>query len=223
MLVLGACDAGTNSGGLLKDLTQPKPAPKQISVAGNDVMISGPAGFCIDPTETKAQAKPAFVLLGSCQAISGSPLQARPNVPAILVATVSAKTKGAAIATAGPTLRKFFNSDAGRKALSRDGNPKTVTVLEMLVQNNVFYIHARDSSKNTLAGAGQEYWRALFNVNGRIVSASAVGLLDQPISSGAGFNTLKAFVNRIVTENAPNSASKPAKSFFEQLFKKQPI
>ena len=36
-----------------------------------------------------------------------------------------------------------------------------------LDKNGVFYIHARDSSSDTLAGAADDYWRALFDVNGR--------------------------------------------------------
>lgn len=228
-MVLGACENtgnGTTGGGNLK-LALPKAAPEQVSVSGKEVVIAGPHGFCVDPTETKDKVKSAFVLLGSCAAISNVPIKPRPEIPAILMATVSAKTDSAPIATSMDALSRFFESDAGRAALSRDGKAETVEVIETLGRGGAFYIHARDSSTDTLTGAGAEYWRALFNVKGRIISASVVGLEKHPISTTEGFDTLGAFADRIKTLNAqpapPPEESKPMLSFLNRLFNKDPI
>lgn len=196
LMVLGGCDELT-LGGNNSTIAAPKPAPEQVSVSNQEVTIAGPHGFCVDPTETRDRAKGAFVLLGSCAAISNAAHRPEPEVPAILMATVSGKTDSAPIATSTGALSRFFKSNAGRAALSRDGKAKTVEVIETLGRGGAFYIHARDSSTGTLAGAGDEYWRALFNVKGRIVSASVVALEDFPISKSEGFNTLGAFAQRI--------------------------
>ena len=229
LMVLGACDDtgnGITRGGNLK-LALPKPAPEQVSVSGKEVVIAGPHGFCIDPTEIKDKAKSAFVLLGSCAAISNVPIKPRPEIPAILMATVSAKTDGAPIATSMDALGRFFKSDAGRAALSRDGKAETVDVIETLGRNGAFFIHARDSSTDTLAGAGDEYWRALFNVKGRIISASVVGLEKHPITTSEGFETLGAFTDRIKRANAQATVTpdenKPALPFLKRLFNKDPL
>lgn len=216
-------------------LALPMSAPEQVRVSGNEVVIAGPHGFCIDPTETKDKAKSAFVLLGSCAAISNIPFKPSPEIPAILMATVSGKTDSAPIATSMAALTAFFKSEAGRAALSRDGKAQTVEVIETLGRNGAFYIHARDSSTDTLAGAGDEYWRALFNVKGRIVSASVVGLKEKPISTAEGFETLGAFADRIKRANAqgqtadvattpaPAPKKKPTFPFLKRLFNKDPI
>lgn len=203
LTVLGACDEITKS--ITEEpptTTAVAPAPEKIRVSGKDVVIAGPHGFCIDPTETRDSANSAFVLLGSCAAISNASHQPNPDIPAILMATVSRKSESAPIASSMASLTKFFESKTGRAALSRDGKAETVELIETLGKDGVFYIHARDSSTDTLTGAGDEYWRALFDVKGRIVSVSVVGLEDYPISTAAGFETLGEFANRIQRENA---------------------
>lgn len=200
LMVLGGCEKNGGDGKTgfdIANLTSPKPAPRHVQVSAKKVVIAGPRGFCVDPTQTRDKTKSAFVLLGSCRAISNSPLKAKPQVPAILVATVSGKTKSAPISSSTQTLERFFKSTEGRAALSRDSRADTVKVIETLSEGDIFYIHASDSSKDTLAGAGDEYWRALFNVKNRIVSASVIGLQEQPISSEAGLKTLKDFIKAI--------------------------
>ena len=229
LIVLGGCDdtKGTMAGRGKLRLALPMPAPEQIRVSSKQVVIAGPHGFCIDPTETKDRAKSAFVVLGSCAAISNIPLRPHPALPAILMATVSGETNSAPIADSGAALTEFFKSSAGRAALSRDGKAETVEVIETLVRDGAFYIHARDSSTATLAGAGDEYWRALFNINGRIISASVVGFKEQPISTTEGFETLGVFTSQIKKANALEvvkpTEPKPAVSFLTRLFNKEPI
>lgn len=204
LMALGGC-VDLNLGGGKPDSAAPTVttvAPEQISVSSKEVLIAGPHGFCIDPTQTKDKRKSAFVLLGSCAAISNAAHLPEPDVPAILMATVSGETDSAPIALSIDALTRFFKTDAGRAALSRDGKAETVEVIETLSRGGAFYIHARDTSTDTLAGAGDEYWRALFNVKGRIVSVLVVGLEDFPISKSEGFNTLGAFADRIKTMNA---------------------
>jgi len=117
------------------------------------------------------------------------------------------------------TLAVFFKSEDGRAALSRDGRASTVEVTETVGKDGVFYIHAKDSSEDTLQGAGDEYWRALFDLKGRIVSASVVGLEAKPISSKIAFDTLELFVARIKAANGAQASTNPSPSFLNRLLK----
>lgn len=218
---------GSGKSRLALPMLQTAKAPEQLRVSGKDVVIKGPHGFCIDLTETKDRAKSAFVVLGSCAAISNNPLRSRPAIPAILMATVSGKTDSTPIAASTTALGGFFGSDVGRKALSRDGRAETVTVIETLERDGAFYIHARDTSAGTLATAGDEYWRALFNIKGRIISASVVSLKEKPISTTEGFDTLGSFIAQIRAVNSPDAVL-PAKKetippFLKRLFNKDQL
>lgn len=176
-------------------------APDKVRVSEKKIVIAGPRGFCIDPAATRDNANSAFVLLGSCAAIANSASRPSPDITAILMASVSAEDAEVPIAQSMSRLAQFFNSASGHAVLSRDGQADTVEVLETREEGGMFFIHARDLSGGALPGAGDEYWRALFDVKGRIVSASVVGLQDRPISGATGLRTIKAFARRIRAEN----------------------
>lgn len=183
---LAACDAGTGA-----------QTTAQVTVSSAGVTIGGPAGFCVDRRSTKETDQGSFVLLGSCAAISGSATLQRPAAPALLMASVSGTGGGVSVAGSFATLDTFFGSEQGRAALSRTGDPATVKVLDTTGRGDVFYVHARDTSAAIAQRADEEYWRAIFNVKGRIVSASVMGLKDRPISSDTARQLLDRFVAQI--------------------------
>ncbi|MGO4914355.1 hypothetical protein [Pseudogemmobacter sp. W21_MBD1_M6] len=189
--MLAACDVGTG--------TQ---TTTQVTVSSAGVTIGGPAGFCVDRRSTTDSSTGSFVLLGSCAAIAGSATLQRPAAPALLMASVSGAGGGVSVADSFATLGTFFQSEQGRAALSRTGDPATVKVLDAAGQGDVFYVHARDTSAAIAQRADEEYWRAIFNVKGRIVSASVMGLKDRPISSDTARQILDRFVARIRALNA---------------------
>ncbi len=176
-------------------------APEKARVVQNTVTIAGPRGYCVDTTATRDDARGAFVLLASCASISGSARQPKPDHPAILTATVAAEESGRPIADSTDRLKAFFTSDAGRAALSKNGKAESVTVLSTSANDGVFYLHARDKSGALVSGAGEDYWRAMLDVKGRVVSASLVGVNNQPISDDAALATLQKFTRRIQREN----------------------
>lgn len=198
LVLLAACDSGSGSFGGL-GLFQG--APEKAVVAGKSVVIAGPPGYCVDTTATRDDATGAFVLLGSCASIANSAVARSPNIPGVLTASVSG-TSGSAIANSLDLLESFFTSQSGRAALARDGRAGSVRILQTRRQSGAFYIHVRDTSKNAMAGTSRDYWRGLFDVNGRIVTVSVVGFEGKPMSNAAGLATLDAFAARIRSENA---------------------
>lgn len=202
-LLLAACAGGPDvSMGGLGFL---RGAPEKVVVAGKSVVIAGPQGYCIDTTATRSSDTGAFVLLGSCASISNSPRAPTPRTPGLLTASVSG-TSGAAIGSSLDRLQAFFTSTSGRAALARDGNTASVKILETRRQGEAFYIHARDTSSNSIAGISQDYWRGLFDVRGRIVTVSVVGFETRPMSDAIGLATLDAFAARIKAENPSTEA-----------------
>ena len=180
---------------------QPGPdAPRRIAVSERGVIIAGPQGYCVDLPAARDTPLSAFVLLGSCAAIALSTGADQPTAPAVLTASVAWGGE-TPVADQHAALAGFFRSNAGRAALSRSGKPESVRVIEAWASDGVFYLHAQDSSPAGTPAVQPEFWRAVFDVQGRIVTLNVIGLQLRPLGPAAGRATLEAFVRQVLGEN----------------------
>ncbi|MBN2907654.1 MAG: hypothetical protein JXJ18_13170 [Rhodobacteraceae bacterium] len=203
-LALSGCvgtgpQAGSGTGGFAFS----RAAPQKLAVAGGTVTIAGPQGFCIDGRASRDGADGAFVLMASCAAITRNRKAPVPPEEALLTASVSPQPgPGGSAKDRALVLKRYFASDEGRAALARDGRPGSIAIDEMRDRDGLFLIHARDRSAGLASGLRDDFWRAIFEVNGRIVTASVVGMEAQPFSTSTGLNILRDFAARIRTESA---------------------
>ena len=154
-------------------------APERVQLP-DGLVVAGPRGWCVDRTTTRATADTAVV------------------VPGVVTVSIDGE------AGDGPpaeVLEQFFGTDAGRAALARDGRADSVTILETRRSRDTFFIHAEDSGSAQMPGAATDYWRALFDMDGRFVSVSLVGLSNKPIGSADGLATLQAQIDRLKSAN----------------------
>lgn len=177
-------------------------APTRMAVADGAVVVAGPDGYCIDKPASRRTGGGGFVLLASCTAVMRSAYAPRPQAPALLTASVTAEGLGTAVADQAERLTQFFKSAEGRAALARDGRAESVRILDSFARDGAFFIRASDSSAGIAPGLKDDYWRAIFDVNGRMVSASVMGFQDRPISIEAGEHILRAFAHKIQSESA---------------------
>ncbi|MGR3290760.1 MAG: hypothetical protein ACU0C9_06140 [Paracoccaceae bacterium] len=189
---MAGCDAG--GFGVLNS------PPQIVRVASKDVAISGPTGYCIDRSATRDSTQGSFVLLGSCASIANNATLAAPQISGVLTASVS--DEGTAdIEGALDRLNVFLRSEDGRAALARDGNATSVSVISTRRVRGALIVKVLDTSPNDVSGLAPNYWRALFYVQGRIVTLSVNAFLDKPMSDAVGFNTLAEFVASVRREN----------------------
>ena len=170
-------------------------APRSLLVADQSVRVAGPPGYCIDPQSLHEGGRLSFILLGSCASISGRALAPAPARPAVLTASVAAR--GVRIGPLIGELPAYFASEAGRAALARDGKAESVRLLDSRLEGDLLLLHARDSSPDTIAGLAPEYWRALFDLNGRLITLSIHEFAGKPLPEGAALKTLRAFAERM--------------------------
>ncbi|SLN35679.1 hypothetical protein PSA7680_01679 [Pseudoruegeria aquimaris] len=178
-----------------------RPAALRVRVSEPAVVIAGPAGYCVDLAASRQRDGEAFVLLGSCAAITQDARHREPAVRAVITASVSGLEAGYTIAQTLPSLERYFRSEEGRRILSRDGRAESIDVLETRTEGRVFYVRTRDLAQGAAAGGSAEYWRAFFDVDGHIVSASVLGTEAAPLSAQQGLSVLKSFVRKISREN----------------------
>jgi len=173
------------------------PVQMQVTVADGSVVVAGPRGFCVDPKSTRTVGNVPFVMMGNCAAISGDGRAPQPGIEAVLTATVATLDPNFTFDSNDPALPIFFEGDAGRAALSRAGDPRTVVVIESFARGPVFYVHARDTSPAPVDNIDETHWRAIFGVNGRVVSASVLDFKGSALSPERSLNVLTRFANRI--------------------------
>ncbi|MCU9848293.1 hypothetical protein OEZ60_09760 [Defluviimonas sp. WL0024] len=183
-------------------------ASRAIIVAGGEVTVTGPSGYCIDRSVSRDGAEGAFVLLGSCAAISGSRTAAQPVRPAVLTASVlPGAPLSAPMAESFEGLAAFFRSAPGRAALSRSGKAETVTVEEVAAAGDVLYLRLSDASASDGRAVEPEYWRAILALKGRIVTLSALGLQDRPLTAAEKRRALEGFVAQMKAVNPVPAAT----------------
>ncbi len=176
------------------------PAPAVTRVAGGQIQVAGPRGYCVDRSATRNSAQGGFVVMARCDALGGG--AARPQLPALLTVSVARRDGAAGQDLPQPALMEAFaDTSEGRAIFSRNGDPKSIKITETRIKDDVFLMQARDLGANK-TGFSPEYWRAIFNVRGFLVSARVNAFSSQPISKDRGFETLNALAARIKADNA---------------------
>lgn len=174
-------------------------ATRSLAVAQGTVIVAGPPGYCVDRRLSRTGPGEAFVTLGNCAALS--PGATGPaGVPAVLTATVSDRP---ATPPDPARLEAFLRSDAGRAALSRSGRAETVQILAARREGAMLLVQIRDGSAVGPGPAtGPDYWRAVFDAGGRLVTASVLSFAGRPLDRDEGFRLLAAFAARIAAASA---------------------
>lgn len=192
------------------------------AVMGGAVVIAAPKGFCIDTTAHRDTEAGAFVPMGACAALTRNPADPKPAKPAFLTATVLPMPVQAAALPQDPDARlrearAFVQSDAGRAALSRAGTADTVALLDVRSASDVLYVRVKDTADGLPPALSQTTWRAFFELNGLLVTASATAFAEHPFGQGAGYELLRDFVTRIRRENKRSGGKGGLKSWLDGL------
>ena len=181
-------------------------APTEVAVTQDLIVVTGPEGYCVDPTATRNSEDTGFVLLGNCAAIANSRRVVQPATPAILTAAIAAPSDGGRLADSIADLDAFFRSEDGLRLISRAGDPATVSILETQIDGEVFLLHASDSSEGAIDGVQPDYWRAYLDIGDRLATLSVIALEDRALGREESLSTLRGFVGAVRAANADPGA-----------------
>lgn len=182
-------------------------APRTIEVADSRITVAGPRGYCVDTAGTHDGESAAVVTLGSCAALRQSAQEPHPDRDAVLSASIAPAGAGRpAVAESLESLRTFFDSEAGRAALSRSGRADTVEVLDKTTRDGILFLDLRDESPFEGPRVAPRYWRALLDLRGHIVTLSVMAPAGEPLSRAGAMATLEAFV-AVMRQRNPSDAA----------------
>jgi hypothetical protein len=180
-----------------------------LRVSGRDVVVQGPTGYCVDQGTAQDRATGTFVMLGSCAILRGQ--GDSPDSPGVLTALVAPLADPPQQPTPAQ-LEQFFRSAEGRAALAHDGQPGSVTVLDITAEDDVLYLSVRDTSRDRVDELGEMSWRAVLPLQNRLVALSVTAHVERPIEPAQARRTLRSFVATMQAANAPaRPQRKPAK------------
>ncbi|MBT8415125.1 MAG: hypothetical protein KJO30_12420 [Boseongicola sp.] len=186
--LLAACGAG---------LSVTRNAPVQVQLP-DGMVVEGARGWCVDRATSKAREGGAVVVLGSCAAIAGNALLPSPGVAGVVTISVEDETGSPASLS---DVAAFLATDQGRALLARDGRPASVNLLEIAAEDDALFLHALDTSGGPL-NTGADYWRAVFDIDGRFVSVSLMPNTPEQVSRAQSIATLDAQIDRLKAANA---------------------
>lgn len=163
---------------------------RSASVLDGALKIEVPAGYCIDRSAGRAGPDSAVVLMGRCSDSSSA------NA-ALLSVSVGESGSGGVMAAGAPALAAFFTSEQGRATLSRDGKPDEIRIVQALSDKDTFLLDVDDQSIG-------EYWRAVTEINGRLITVSATGSAGVPLPAEDGRKIIDAMLRALRRANSLN-------------------
>jgi len=193
--------------GCMADLGLPFPLAAPVAspaaepeppVLGGAVAVAAPAGWCADPRSGLAGDAGDFLLLGPCRGA------AAPPAPVILTVSVLGAAEAGDVAP--ERMEGFFRSEVGRAALSRSGDPASVTILQTGIAGDGYFLHVRDTAEMAGARVAPEAWRAVLPLSGRLVALTALSPAEPRVPPATLRAVLDAFVARMRAANAPVGA-----------------
>ncbi|KAA2312528.1 hypothetical protein DL237_16765 [Pseudooceanicola sediminis] len=205
LALLAGCEATGNAGALAREdkgqalsfLSSVNRSSGMVlrsaEVAGGDVVIHGPAGYCIEGRSLKKRARYGFALLARCDILSGGKI-GTPVALALLTVTVTPYGQGAGDPADLPDAR----------TLSREFPAGDVLAASDVA--SVRLLHLATGGDSFAPGADPRQWRAAFVLNGYLVSLAAYGPQGSTVADKGGRALLLDMAKSMRTESPKTPA-----------------
>lgn len=202
MRPLAAAAAALALAGCVPATTGTGPDRATLTVAGRNVTIAAPRGYCVDPAATNVSASGAFVMATDCALLGSEGVTAEGDseaLGAVLTASVSASelAPGAAL----PELTRFLETREGRAALGRSGRPDRVKVLATRTRGDALYVLVDDRGPQPIAGVEPRFWRAFLEVDGRMAVLTVLTFEGAGVDPSSGLALIQRFADRVQAAN----------------------
>lgn len=208
-LPLAACLAPAQGGGQggwqggrlnLLEATDGKPSDllRRVGLYRGEVIVAGPAGYCVDPKSVRRQVNSSFVLLASCAHLGKTETS---DVPAAVI-TVSVLPRDARARQ--PSAAEMA------AALNKSG------VLAQIDGDGLSLVQVARGGDRVVPGGDPRHWRATMVINGHLVGLAAYSGPDGPATGIAGRDIVVAVAEAMLEasplkrpENAPPADAAP--------------
>lgn len=184
--------AGGSLGFLSASSAPIKPAKAEVlrSVAlyGGDVVVSAPKGYCIDRESLKRGSATRFVLLASCESLSG--VRGHRVEPAIMTLTVMPTGQGTDLPTPDEIAKSNSSAD----------------VLSSIELDNLTMVHLSAGGDTVLPDGDPRHWRGATVLNDHLIGMAVYAKSGTRKAGKDGHKLLEGLAQS-VHEASPKNAS----------------
>jgi len=168
---------------------------RKVALYGGDVVVQGPLGYCVDPDSVRDDGRAAFVLLASCESLSG--LRAPRSVEPALI-TVSVLPENSSAAFTVPAAAEIVRDMAPAKALATRESAG-LSLVQLASGGDALY-----------SGGDKRYWRAAMMINGYLVGLGLYAPEGSPMADKGGGALLIDMAGVLRRANPERAAARPA-------------
>ncbi len=169
----GCLGSETGALGFLSSGSEPKrDVVRTASLYDGNVVVRGPQGYCVDKRSLRSGKSRGFVMLASCEALSG----VRGNDVEPLIMTVSALPRD--VNAAKPSAQEVANSMA------------PTPVLASFEAEDVNLVQFASGGEQALPGGDPRYWRGVMVLNGHLVGLALYARQGSPHAGAEGRDML---------------------------------
>lgn len=169
---------------------------RSVSLFGRAVKVHAPEGYCIDRRLSDTDS--GFVVMAGCALVSTARIM--PQIDGLI--TVQVGAPGTATVTGNEAeISALLSSDEGRSVLSSQGDAASVSMTQVQVSRHVVEVLFQEPGAGPIAGLEPEQWRALFDLDGRLVTVGVRSYSRAPLSKAAGGRLLRMTVAALKAAN----------------------
>lgn len=205
--ILGGCSALSDTGttGVASLLQASSRATVEQSALLRGLQVRGPTGTCIDQATLKASPAPGFALIGDCSGLNAGRAFAR--LPAVMTVTATRSKDFPTTRETRRALADELEADTGRSVLSRRGDAEDVVVHQSKISDVAIYFEVSD--KGVTGGLSKRHWKALFSVNGYLVTLSHYGTRARLYNSADGEAAIRSLAASVLGANSAEELTAP--------------
>ena len=158
LLGLAACEEGAGV-----DLGGTAPAVTQSAIAGGDVMVAAPRGYCVDPRRSRSGINRSLVVMARCDRLGQESGTSGREPLAVMLVTAMPLPEGT-----GPMRSQSLEAALEQGQINRRHNRSDIALIR---------VESDDLSEKF----DRHFWRGAFRVNGHLIGAT----LYAPVGSSA--------------------------------------
>lgn len=170
---------------------------RTLSLLGGSVRVRGPDGYCID--QRASRSGDGFAVMVGCALLA--PRAAVMPAKDGFITVQFGDSGTATVAGYEETLRRYLETDAGKRLLARSGEGDEVTLHSVEMVRGAVTVHFTDLSADNDLGLEPRLWQGFFDVNGRLTTVTVRSFTRKPLAARQGATLLNAAIREIRAVN----------------------